>query len=362
MMSSPAGHAPRSAGRLVAVGAGFAALAVLLWAVGMTVWQPLTEPVGPWSERLPEAHTYWARDLRFLALMAVVSGLVLAGGGRRPWTLRAVLLGGGALAADVAVDRADPTGPGATVSLVVLGWLAVALTAASAVRRDAAPGRDRAVLAGLSVVAAVLALVAVLTRAPTDREPELGPAALMTGLLLLALTVAAALAAAPGRGRARTAVAVGVAVVGGVGLPLVRLVGPADRLPPAAVLGAVLLVGVTVLTRPWSGGRPAWRRYALLVPVTLVVPLALLSGALLVSAVLGLGAPLTALAGNSPIAGSDALPSLAGLLAGLGTALLHAGVTRRPAAPPRCVAGTTASTAGRTGRTGSPPTGSGRRR
>ncbi|WP_328339704.1 hypothetical protein [Micromonospora sp. NBC_00421] len=353
MMPTRAGHAARPGVSFAVVGSGLAALAVVLWAVGMTVWQPLTEPVGPWSERLPGDNTYWARDLRFLALTAMASGLVLAGGGRRPWALSAVLLAGGALAADVAVDRADPTGTGATVLLVALGWLAVGITAASAVRRDAVAavvgpgrvaaladpyraagvvGRDRAVLTGVACVAAVSALVAVLTRSPTDQDPELGPAALVTGLLLLATTVAGALAAAPDRERARIAVAVGTAVVGGVGLLLVRLTGSADRRLPAAVLGAVLLVGVTLLTRPWPGGRPAWRWHALLVPVTLVVPLALLSVAQLVSAALRPGAPLTALAGNSPIAGpgSDALPSLAGLLAGLGTALL----LTRPAVGP----------------------------
>ncbi|WP_329007518.1 hypothetical protein OG271_17430 [Micromonospora rifamycinica] len=324
MMPTPPGHAPRPGSRLAAAGTGLAALAVVCWAVGTTRWQPLTEPVGPWAERLPGEHTYWARDLRFLALTAVVAGLVLAGGGRRPSTLRAVLLGGGALVADVAVDRADPTGPGATVLLVAVGWLAVGITATLGVRGDAAPGPDRAVLAGLPVVTAVLVLVAVSTRSPTGREPELGPAVLVTGLLLLASTVVGALAAAPGPVRPRLAVAVGMAVVGGVGLPLVRPVGPADRLFPAAVLGAVLLVGVALLTRPWPDGRPAWRRHVLLVPVTVVVPLALLSGALLVSAALRLGAPLTTLAGNSPIAGPDPLPALAGLLAGLLAALLPA--------------------------------------
>ncbi|WP_375372827.1 hypothetical protein, partial [Micromonospora sp. S-DT3-3-22] len=315
-MPIPAGHAPRSGGRLAAVGVGLAALAVPLWAVGMTVWQPLTEPVGPWSERLPETSTYWARDLRFLALMAVASGLVLAGGGRRSWLVPAVLLGGGALAADVAVDRADPTGPGATVSLVAAGWLAVAITVLLAVRRDGATGvdgphrradgtgpgdtpgaavvarsdrtvfpagplrtggRDRAVLAGVAAVAAALALTAVLTRSPTDREPALGPAPLATALLLLAVTVAGALAAAPARGRRRLVLAVGLAVAGGVGLPLIRLVGPADRLVPVALLGAVLLLWVTLLTRP---ALPA-RRYPLPGAVALLAPGALWHVALL---------------------------------------------------------------------------------
>ncbi|MFE7869073.1 hypothetical protein ACFUYE_01835 [Micromonospora humida] len=372
-MPIPSGHAPRSGRRLAAAGIGLAALAVPLWAIGMTRWQPLTEPVGPWSERLPEASTYWARDLRFLALMAVVCGLVLAGAGRRPWLTPAVLLGGGVLAADIAVDRADLTGPGATVSLVAAGWLAVGVTALLAVRRDGATGvdgphrrtagagaveaagpdrtvpgvgphrtggRDRAVLAGVAAVAAVLALTAVLTRSPTGREPALDPAALVTALLLLAVTVAGAAAAAPARGRRRLAAAVGLAVTGGIGLPLVRLVGPAGRPVPVALLGAVLLLGVTLLTRP---ALPA-NRYAVLVPVVLLAPLALWHVALLVSAVLSPGAPLTVLAGNSPVGGGDpdVLPALTGLIAGLGTALVlarAAGVPGRPGHRPAPSAG-----------------------
>ncbi|MEU7959658.1 hypothetical protein [Micromonospora humida] len=372
-MPIPSGHAPRSGRRLAAAGIGLAALAVPLWAIGMTRWQPLTEPVGPWSERLPEASTYWARDLRFLALMAVACGLVLAGAGRRPWLTPAVLLGGGVLAADIAVDRADLTGPGATVSLVAAGWLAVGVTALLAVRRDGATGvdgphrrtagagavgavgpdrtvpwvgphrtggRDRAVLAGVAAVAAVLALTAVLTRSPTGREPALDPAALVTALLLLAVTVAGAAAAAPARGRRRLAAAVGLAVTGGIGLPLVRLVGPAGRPVPVALLGAVLLLGVTLLTRP---ALPA-NRYAVLVPVVLLAPLALWHVALLVSAVLSPGAPLTVLAGNSPVGGGDpdVLPALTGLIAGLGTALVlarAAGVPGRPGHRPAPSAG-----------------------
>ncbi|MEU7614590.1 hypothetical protein AB0B27_00525 [Micromonospora rifamycinica] len=81
---------------------------------------------------------------------------------------------------------------------------------------------------------------------------------------------------------------------------------------------------MTSLTRPGPDDVPAWRRYAVLVPVALVAPLALWSVALLVAAALPLGAPLTALAGNSPVGGGDpdVLPSLAGLCAGLGAALL----------------------------------------
>ncbi|MEV4479037.1 hypothetical protein [Micromonospora coxensis] len=318
---------------------GLAVVAVVLWAVGATVLQPLTEPIGPWSETLPGNNTYWARDLRFLAILAIAAGLVLAGGGRRDAALPAVLLAGGWLAVDVAVDRADPYGTGPTVALAVAGCLAVAATA-TVVRRHARADPDRTVLTGTACVAAVLVLVAALIESPTDREPELDPAALATGLLLLALTLACALAAAPrspgtrrpdgspfpetaGR-RRRYATAAGIAVVGVAGLLLVRTVAPGQRLTPAAALGTVLLTGVTLLAWDRPGGRPAWWRHGLAALVAAVVPMVLLVAAAVVGGMLGLAAPLTALAGNSPInsADSDILTSLAGLVAGLGTAPL----------------------------------------
>ncbi|MGB2567617.1 hypothetical protein ACPFP2_04070 [Micromonospora citrea] len=320
---------------------GLAVAAAVLWAVGMTVLQPLTEPIGPWSETLPGNNSYWARDLRFLAILAVAAGLVLAGGGRRGSAVPAVLLAGGWLAVDVAVDRADPHGAGPTGALAVAGCLAVAVTAI-VVRRQARADPDRPVLAGTACVTAVLVLVAVLTESPTDREPELDPAAVATALLLLALAVACGSAAAPAsssRGerhpvapgrpdtverRRRQAVAAGLAVVGVAGLLLVRAVAPGQRLTPAAALGTLLLAGVTLLAWDWPGGRPTWWRHGLAALVAAVVPQVLLVVAVVVSGMLHLAAPLTALAGNSPInsADSDVLTSLAGLSAGLGTALL----------------------------------------
>ncbi|MCM0678762.1 hypothetical protein NCC78_29410, partial [Micromonospora phytophila] len=115
-------------------GLTLAALAAILWAVGVTVLQPLTDPIGPWPENLPGNNAYWVRDLRFSMIVAAVLGLVLAGGGDRRWSGPAVLLGGLWIAADVAVDRLDPTGAGPTVLLAVAGWAAVAGAAAIGVR------------------------------------------------------------------------------------------------------------------------------------------------------------------------------------------------------------------------------------
>ncbi|MEV1145777.1 hypothetical protein, partial [Micromonospora sp. NPDC049799] len=102
-------------------GLTLAVVAAALWAVGMTVLQPLTEPIGPWPETLPPIDTYWARDLRFAAIVAAVLGLVLAGRGDRRWSAPAVVLGGLWAAADVAVDRVDPDGAGPTVLLAAAG-------------------------------------------------------------------------------------------------------------------------------------------------------------------------------------------------------------------------------------------------
>ncbi|MFG1839478.1 hypothetical protein ACGFH8_13690 [Micromonospora sp. NPDC049175] len=303
--------------------------AVVLWAFGVTVLQPLTEPIGPWSERLPGNNTYWARDLRFMAIMAVALGLVLAGRGLRHWSRTAVVLGGLWVAADLAIDRVDPIGVQATVLLAVggcavLGVLTVALVGWE---RGLPPAVDRKVVTGAACVAGVLTIVAAGIESPTDREPELNQGALATATLLVVLTVAAALAAAPARSGPRVGLAAGLTVAALLGVGLVRSVPPESRLLPEMALGAVLLTGVTLLAWDWPGGRPSWRHHALAALAALAGPVAfLLVTALPMLVLLPIGATFTALAGNSPIssADSDLLVSLCGLLSGLGMALLLA--------------------------------------
>ncbi|WP_433652546.1 hypothetical protein ACQP2C_09625 [Micromonospora zamorensis] len=334
------------------VGLLLSAAAVVLWAYGVTVLQPLTEPIGPWSERLPGNNAYWARDLRFMAIMAVALGLVLAGRGHLRWSRSAVLLGGCWVAADVAIDRVDPIGVRATVLLAVggcavLGALAAVLLwreratppaqggeAPSAAERGAPPAAERRTLTGAACVAGVLTLVAAGIESPTDREPELNQGALATAALLVVLAVGAALAAAPARTRARVGLAAGLAVAALVGVGLVRAVAPGTRLLPETALGAVLLTGVTLLAWDWPGGRPIWRHHALAALAALLGPVAfLLATAILMMILLPIGATFTELAGNSPInaADSDLLVSLCGLLSGLAMALLLA----RPAVTDR---------------------------
>ncbi|MEU7970946.1 hypothetical protein AB0B48_02775 [Micromonospora sp. NPDC049089] len=327
------------------VGLILSAAAVALWAYGMTTWQPLTEPLGPWSEHLPGNNAYWARDLRFMAIMAVPLGLVLAGRGQMRWSGPAVVLGGCWIAADVAVDRADLIGVGATVRLAVAGYAVLGVVAAlllwweravppmgepdteSARERGATPATNRRVLTGAACVAGVLTLVAAGMESPTDREPELHQGALATAALLVALAVGAALAAAPVRTRVRVGLAAGLTVVAVLGVGWVRATAPGTRLLPEAALGAVLLTGVTLLAWDWPGGRPIWRHHALAALIALVGPVVfLVATAISMMILMPIGAAFTALAGNSPInsADSDLLVSLVGLLAGLGMAVLLA--------------------------------------
>ncbi|MFI7606730.1 hypothetical protein ACIBTV_16535 [Micromonospora sp. NPDC049366] len=324
-----------------------ATAAVVLWAVNMTVLQPLTEPIGPWSESLPGNNAYWARDLRFATIVAVVLALVLAGRGDRRWVGPAVLLGGGWVAADVAVDRADPTGAGPTVLLAVGGCAVLAALVPFLVRRAARPsaaespvgGAHRRVLAVAACVAGVLTLVAAGIESPTDREPELNPSAFATAALLAVVALGCAVAAAPIPTWPRRWSAVATATVTFLAIGWVRTVSPVDgRLLPTVLLGGVLLTGLTFVAWDWPYGRPDWGRHALAAFATLVGPMAMLLVAAVAMMMLPVAAPITALAGNSPInsADSDVLLSLAGVLAGLGMSVLLAwppALTGRPTAP-----------------------------
>ncbi|MEH1053712.1 hypothetical protein V6U89_00625 [Micromonospora sp. CPCC 206171] len=327
-----------------------AASAVVLWAVGMTVLQPLTEPVGPWPERLAGINTYWARDVRFLAILLVVLGLVLAGGGDRRWTHPALVLGAGAVVADVLLDRADVTGVPATVLLVAGGWAAVGLLAAFLVRRHGRSGRPvhwqrRRALGMAASVAATLVVVAGALRSPTDREPELTSACLAAAGLSLAASVGCALAAASAPGRERRWWAFGLALAGAAGLAVGRLLPPGHRWWPVLALGVVLLTGTTLVSWDRPGGRPLWRRHAM-AAVAMLLGLPTVGWlALLAQAALPVGAVLTDGAGNIAVDAmdTDVLFSLAGLLTGLVLGLLlawpnalghPAGGQPRPEAPP----------------------------
>lgn len=332
--------------RWVGAGLAVAATGAFCWAVGMTVLQPLTEPLGPWPEAFAGNNTYWARDLRFMMVVVVVLGLVLAARGERSRTGRAVALGVLWIGADVVLDRADVAGSVATILLATVG---VAGVLAAAVPWWADPVRlDRRVLVVAASVGAALVPLAAGIESPTGTEPELAPAASVTALLLLAVTVCCAVGAAPARSVLRLRVAGALVCVGVVVLRLLALGG---RFPVMMVLGAVLLVGVALVvgdgprlvvgdrgsspTRGRSAGRSGRLRVVGLGTVVLIgYPVLVLCAQAATTLVLPVAPAFTALAGNIAVgaAGQDVLYALVGLLPGLLLGVLLAGaVSRGPA-------------------------------
>src|SRR5204862_5651935 len=72
-----------------AAGLVCAGAAAALWAIGLTVLQPLTEPAVSASN-----NAYWVREVRFMAIAAAACGLVLVFRGE---LIRSVLIGVGSL-------------------------------------------------------------------------------------------------------------------------------------------------------------------------------------------------------------------------------------------------------------------------
>ena len=305
-----------------AVGLLLAVASVLWWAVDMAVLQPLTEPAGPWSEVLPEDNTYWARDLRFTALIGIVLGLVLAAGGQRVPTRLAALLGVGWLLADLAVDRSDLEGWAHVAPLAIAGCAVLAGTVLL-LRRwhgdDVDEVAARRTLLVCACVAAVLAVFGAGVESPTDREPQLTWAGLTTGVLMLALTLSCALAAAGSATRARRWLTAGLALAGLAGLTATRLLPPDPRVLPMWATAVLLLTGITLLAWDHVDGRPRWGRHVLAaVSIAVGLPVLVIIMVTVTNAV-PIGPVLTALSGNISIsdADSDVLISLVGLVAGL---------------------------------------------
>jgi hypothetical protein len=55
----------------------------VLWAVNLTLVDPAGEPAKPWRDVFASNNVYWARDLRIMAVVAALAGMLLALGGRR---------------------------------------------------------------------------------------------------------------------------------------------------------------------------------------------------------------------------------------------------------------------------------------
>jgi hypothetical protein len=298
----------------VAVGLAGAGAGVVLWACTLTLVQ------GPGVDVVASNNSYWARDLRWMALVAVFVGLVLALRGHRRGSAGAGLGVLALVGVDVVLDRLDLSGGPAAAALaaavgaliVTAGLLARRDAPGLPTRRDAARGRGVLVLA--ASVAAATAPLAAAIESPTDTEPALTPLALVTGGLLAAMAVAGAVAAAPDRSPARLATAGALAAAGGATVVLLRVVEPGHRTLPFLLLGSLLLAGVAAVVCPWRRGT-----VTTVLVVAVGYPLLLFMTAVVVGFMVPVGTMLTAAAGNPPVNGADTdlLVTLVGVLPGL---------------------------------------------
>lgn len=291
----------------------------VLWAYGLVVLEPLTEPLP--ANALSDS--YWARDLRWSVVLATAATLLWLSRGRRPYAWFAPLAAVLWLGTDVWLDRLD-IGRGALVPVALTGCAAVLGAGVLLVRSQGESSRRPMIAA-----AAVCAVNAPLCLPePADEAPG---TRIATTALLLGVALVCALSASPAPFRMR--ITAGAAAALWFAVAATGLFTGWFLLAAAAVLPA----GVWLITRPWPGW---WRAAAGAVATIAGFPL--LGYALFVASGQW-GRPLTALAGNPHIEGADAdvvLP-LTGALVGLVFAALWSIPWRRalsrsdgPAPPP----------------------------
>ncbi|GIF75061.1 hypothetical protein [Asanoa siamensis] len=298
---------------------GVALGAAVLWAVDMAYWQPLVDLQGEFAFDYAENNTYWARDLRFSAIVAIALAIVLAGRGGRLARWLGPATGVAWIATDLLVDRADVAGGGAAAVLAIAGALvAVAVTGLVHLRAGRGEPRLRSLVISAAIAAALTPLVSG-TESPTDAEAALTPAAATLGALLAVLTLALAATAAPDRAKVRWTVGGVVALGTVVAIVLCRVLSPSSRLTPMMLLGTLLLVGVALLSSDLPRGPPPWLGQLPKLLVLLVLYPALVLFMLLGTVyAVPVASWFTALSGNLAVnaADSDTLYALIGVITG----------------------------------------------
>lgn len=302
-------------------GLAIACAAAVLWAVDLTILEPLTEPSRHLPDGLAENNTYWARDLRVMAIVAALGGmvLVLRGDRRRSWVAVAGAVAW--LGADVGLDRLDVRGVTATVVIAVVAC-GVLLTGGALSRVAGGPEvGGRAALGLLASVTAALAPLAAAIESPSDTEAGLTPAAVAaaTGLVLAALGCALAAGPAPSGRRALAAVAFVVIAVGLIVAARLASPGPGLRALVEVLLGVVGLTAVALFSRGWPAADDLLASLGFGLAALVLYPVLTLGSAVVM---MMSGQParyLTELAGNSAVnaADSDVILAFAGVLAGL---------------------------------------------
>jgi hypothetical protein len=305
-------HARPTAAQLVVTVA--AAGAAVLWAIGLVVWQPSSEP----TDVVGENSTYWARELRWYAIAAMVLAVVVCARGQRRATGYALLGGLAWLVADIGLDRAElPLG---TVPVAIA---AVAVAVGGCYQGTVArgePGRTRLLL--VASIAATLSGLSLLTTSPTGTEPALDPASSAVSCALAVIAIGAALGAAHKPSRTRSTLGYVAVAIAAMAPWTLRSPHPMPTLETVSWLfGFSALLILVVLAVAWR--RPVTPRQWLRLPLVavcalLAVPLVLMPAVvtLMIVRVCGI---FTALAGNAPInsADSDVILVFPGIATGL---------------------------------------------
>ncbi|GAB4050988.1 hypothetical protein GCM10028775_25630 [Catellatospora paridis] len=319
----------------VAVGGAAGLVGAVTWAVSSAVYQPIMEPAdlrhagGPVVQSTVESNTYWPRELRHLAVLLAVAGIVVLCRAASRAVATAVVAAGGWLIADVLLDRFDVHG---TATAVVLATAATAYVAAAAFfaarlsRADTGGPAVRHVVAGTLALLAVTSLLVV-----TPWLEQTTPAQIRAEMTVLKVVVSvlfAVLAAVTvGRPAAHGGATIGfglVAVVAGVFVA----VGEYQFVFSYALLIAVAAALVAVVA-------PRVRSVAGLVGMTVLSAVcAVAAFAVMIIGGMVVGSVLTSLAGNPPInsADTDISTPLVVTLLGVAMSLLTLAVTALPAA------------------------------
>jgi hypothetical protein len=292
----------------------------VLWAVDLTKLQPLTEPGRPWHDAWAENNTYWARDLRFTAIVAVVAGFLLSVRGDRLLSWCAVGAGIAWVGVDVMLDRADVAGSSAAL------WVSLAAAAVvlggrlGATRRVLRPGRGMLV-AGSSVAAAMVS-ASVFIVTPTDDDHGLTVIGILLGAAFVTICLGSALAAAQTVDARTLWVTAGAAAVSMACLVIARLgVGGFDYTSAMNYLPSVCLLVASAIVAGDFGTptRESFSSAFVVAGIVVGYPFLLLFVMVVTTYLVPMADPLTSLAGNPPVNGADAdsLMTLSGLLVGL---------------------------------------------
>ncbi|MGR6321172.1 hypothetical protein Q2K19_19900 [Micromonospora soli] len=307
------------------VGALSGATGVVIWALATAIYQPRMQPDGFWTDSstgqtFPEVgsnNTYWPRDIRQLALLLALGGLILICRANVRGVVAGAMAMIGWLGADIWLDRIDVAG-GATATWLAVGGIAMfSTTAVVAARVSAGQGGPPLARHLSAAVAVVLAAATMVVTTPWD-EPVTNPAQVQVENALSMLKAGL----------------VAMFVATAIGLIAVQLTAVRIRRVGAFVMVAALAAWLAAGNGPLLAvgliGMPVAATLAVAaardVPLIRLLPVGIACGVVLLPAMIilyiagsAVGRAMTSLADNPPINAADTDLSIAftGLVLGL---------------------------------------------